>query len=324
MSKPLKLQEAEAQSEAIRARMAGATPSQPAPELPAATVTPVPPTPAVAVLPSPAPAPVPTDVAELTRRFEARIESMNGRVRKAEADRKLAVEKTEALDRQVADLTKRVSDVQAAAPDDLTQHFTAEQIASIGEESLRLTLSTARKTSEKVLQSQLASAIAPLQQQLEDQAKEHQNERDKEREKAYAGFITALNTRVPDFRVIDTDPRFILWLDVVDVKTGYKRLQILHDAEANLNVDVAAGLFADFLKEQGTTSVPSTPAGQQVPLGQAPAGGSNAPAPAQPVTKAEITRFQLEYAQGKYRTRQAEAAAFQKRIDAAITAGMIR
>lgn len=63
---------------------------------------------------------------------------------------------------------------------------------------------------------------------------------------AQEAFFTRLGSVVPDWEVLDTDPRFLAWLDEIDVVYGVPRRTALQAAHGALDVARVAAIFNAF------------------------------------------------------------------------------
>lgn len=149
-------------------------------------------------------------------------------------------------------------------------------------------------------------------------------------------FFDKLSATVPDWAVINDDPRFHQWLLTPDAMTGLQRQTYLADAQRNLDLARVVSIFQTWKREAG---VPNTPPAQdaapvkssaasalekQVAPGRASAG-SAPPAQKQEktYTRADISKFYADKLQGMYKTRQAEADALERDIFKAQRQGRI-
>lgn len=70
-------------------------------------------------------------------------------------------------------------------------------------------------------------------------------------------FYGALDTKVPDWKMVNTDPEFAEWLNQEDRYTPYTKMQLLQTAYSNFNVDKVAQFLNDF-KDFKASQAPGT------------------------------------------------------------------
>jgi len=69
----------------------------------------------------------------------------------------------------------------------------------------------------------------------------------------------ALEREVPQWRQIDSDPRWLAWLAEVDALNGCTRQALLNDAIVRGNAGRVIRIFQGFLREMGAASTAATP-----------------------------------------------------------------
>lgn len=215
--------------------------------------------------------------------------------------------------------TMQTSQPQAArpaAPSTLTDKDTEEY----GADMVDFTRRAARGELEpvlnvvKALQNQVAqlSQLAPQVRQVA--TNQHASAEDK--------FFTVLAANVADWEDINDSQKFSDWLDVQDPVFGLSRRVALNDARDRLDVARVVSLFNQF-KGTGAPSAAAkarpNAAASQLERQVAPGRGSAATsAPVQRQAKtwspSDISSFYRDKMQGKYKGKEAEAAALEKDI----------
>ena len=102
-------------------------------------------------------------------------------------------------------------------------------------------------------------------------------------------FDEALTKRVPNWETVNVDPLFIAWLDETDEFTGAKRMALLQDAYAKMDVVRTAKFFEAFLKETAKPAEqtpPPAPTADVMKL--VTPGKSRSAAPTQPTGEVKI------------------------------------
>ena len=272
-----------ARSAAIAARYA--PPAETEPPTPAAAAAPA--------LPPAAPAATPTDTPPAPAAdprhsdpnyWKQRFEVTSGILSKERAARQ--ADNSE-LNRRITELQDQTRTLQAAAPAaeiDLTKYFTPAQIETYGEEQCRVMAQTADKAATTKAQELIDAAVQPLKDERKRNAETAAEERK-------AAFVDTLTELVPDWRVIDTDQRWLDWLGEED-ENEVKRQSILDQHIGSGNARAAAKLFQKFVK---TVEVPAPPVGASG-SGANPGGDATPPTPEAvrgltPLTAAEKRDF---------------------------------
>lgn len=98
---------------------------------------------------------------------------------------------------------------------------------------------------------------------------------------------------IPDFRNIDTDPRWHAWLSGIDPLTGRRRQSLLNEAIAAADAPRTISFFRSFLKEVGAGGTPSTSRGSS--SGRPPV-----------YTRSQIAQLFAQHRRGAYAGREAE------------------
>lgn len=138
-------------------------------------------------------------------------------------------------------------------------------------------------------------------------------------------FFESLTRRVPDWRTVNADQRFLQWLGEADGVYGVPRQVALDNAVGRANVEHAAAIFEAFKKTVTPAPAPANALNEQV---QPARSGSAAPAveapQAQTVSSADITKFYNDVRRGVYRGREAELEQIEAQINMAIAEGRVR
>jgi hypothetical protein len=206
------------------------------------------------------------------------------------------------------DLTKKLSETPDMT-DPYKDLFTQEEKDLVGEETLQALYKASKAIAD--------SKVKPIQEQLEKE-REKQRKRDAisvEQEKAnlQATFLSRLEELVPDYRVLDVNPKFLQWMKEPEDISGYPREVIFKRAQAGGDVKRVAGFFLDF-KE--LTKPKDLLAGKITPTSSASVTQVTKQTPKKPViTTAFIDKFYSDYVKGVYKNRQKEAGEIEKLID---------
>lgn len=139
-------------------------------------------------------------------------------------------------------------------------------------------------------------------------------------------YDTKLDAQVKDWRKINTDPKFLEWLQTRDRYTGATRHQLLLHALDQFDADTSANFFKDYMKETGAKAQSKQEAkelnmgldnaGNDVPVGAGKKTGY--------ISKNDITQFYRDRAMGKFTGSDDEAAKIEARILRAVRDGKVR
>lgn len=206
---------------------------------------------------------------------------------------------------QVNELTKSIADKQ---PDPFKSAFTSEDMDIFGEDAVNS------------MQRATENAIAPLKRELEETRKKLQEKEladvQNQTVQAKTIFLNKLADAVPDYAEIDTDKKFAEWITGIDENSGFSRLHLFKTAEKNGDV----GRVASFMNEfKATRATKVNPLDSKVTPTSSSTAKATSVVPEQ-ITQAYINKFYADYAAGKYRGREKEAQAIERKIDKAYMA----
>lgn len=137
---------------------------------------------------------------------------------------------------------------------------------------------------------ELRKEFAPIREQVgEVQKKTAQTEEEK--------FWSSIDTAVPDWREIDSDPQWLEWLGEVDPMVGNTRQEALNSAHTAMDAARVAAIFkvwkSTFRPEQPAAPAPTSSKREELQRQVAPSksrASSSAPAPERSWTAAEYER----------------------------------
>ena len=260
------------------------------------------------------PSPQPAQTA-VTSDSEQRYKTLQGMY---EADRQRWQRDAESKDSQItrlaetcADLTEQLQDMRQEAPAAQVAQMSyqdmglsQDQIDEIGEDMLGVMRSMA---------TNIASSVVGKVERRVDQVGQSVTQ------SAEDVFFSRLQESVPDWRVMNRDPGFLAWLKESDGLSSVTRQENLAQAHQNRDSSTAIRYFTTYKEAQNQgAAVDLAPA---TTPGQAPvnlAAQDQGPAP---VRRSEIKAHYAAVASG--RLIGDEAAAAEKRINAAVAAGRV-
>lgn len=334
-----------AEAEKIEAELTGAAaPQPPAPEPEPAPATPEPP-PAPEVPPTPVqpevvpPAPVQPPAAVTEETWEQRYKTLKGI---HDADNARHRGRIGELETQLAAAEAKAAKAPAPTPTPPTDlpGVTAKEIEDFGPELIDVIKRAAAQVSAEQnaalhgTVSRLEAELAAAKERLGGVAT-RQGLTDHEK------FVNALRGEVPDADVVNADEGWLLWLAQPDPLSGVKRQALLDDAAGKFDHMRVANIFKQFKSDTGYVSqapappaapAPATPPAPAAPPAPPvsvtpPSNRAPTPPPAQSgqrtFSQAEIKAFYADVTKGLYRGREAEAAALEAEIDAAVLANRV-
>ena len=289
------------------------------------------PEPAPEPAPEPEPAPQQEPVTQLgnptpeqpisEESWEQRYKAMKGRF---EASERRIADLVSRLDaqQQVIDSLNTKLEAKAATPpaSERKKLVTPEEEQDYGAEFLGVVAKKAREELDPEVAA-LREQVAMLQNQLADVGNYVATS-------TRAQMQAHLDSQVPEWRSLNTNPDFLAWLALPDPLSGDIRQKMLTAAyERNEALRVAA-FFKGFLAEEAalnpaTARQPAPVTAPKVDLASfaAPGRAKSAAAPSSPekpiISRADITKFYADVAAGKYEGRDSERQAFEKQIFAA-------
>lgn len=249
--------------------------------------------------------PAPTPQVEETPNWEHMYKSLKGRHDRAE--------------RQISELAQRLDEVQrspapASAPPPAptapaSRLITPQEESEYGTEFLQVVGKRARDEFGTDIEG-LKATVAQLQGKLDGVAQvTTMSAKDK--------MFATLDERLPTWKAVNTDPKFLSWLELPDAFSGVTRYTLLTQAYERNETSRLLAFFNGFLSEEAATApqptrtevTPGVTPGGKVPLEQLAAPGraktaaatDSAPAEKPVITTAQISKFYADVAAGKYR-----------------------
>lgn len=207
--------------------------------------------------------------------------------------------------------------------------LTPEEIADYGPDFLTVVGKKAREELAPILK-QYQDHIANLEAQLGNVAQvTAQTQTDK--------MKATMDSQLPDWRKLNTDPAFLDWLSLPDPYSGVIRHDMLKAAYSQGDAPRTLAFFKGFLAQEaavapaqgepdkGTTRVPKVPLADLAAPGRAKTAATDSTPAEKPfITRDQISMFYADVAAGKYRGRDADKKATEEQIFAAQREGRIR
>jgi len=308
---------------------AAANADEPPAPLPTSDTTPPAPDPA----PGSEPGPEEWKPVELSaEEWKHRFESVNGRYAKAE-------ERIIALTSLITKMDGELSDLKRAAtapsPDRLKpapRLLSDEEEADYGSEFLGV---VGRRAQEI-----FSPEVSDLRDQVDNLTKQLQSVGENVLQGAKQKMFDSLDQGCPGWHKINTDPNFIAWLQLPDTYSGAIRHSLLKAAFGANDSPRVLAFFNGFLAEEAAVDPAlgepeqmqaATRAPYKVPLESLAAPGraktpaaTHAPVEKPIIQRAQIAKFYVDVAQGRYRGKDAEKDRLERAIFEAERDGRIR
>jgi hypothetical protein len=129
--------------------------------------------------------------------------------------------------------------------------------------------------------------------------------------------------KVPDWKEINADPKFLDWLMEVDQLTGLSRQTYLEDAQRNLDVNRVVSFFSTWQGNNGqsvaqpTRNAVASQLDKQVAPGRGRSGGAPTVEQHKMYAPKDIQKFFDDVRKGVYRGKEAERDRIERDIFAA-------
>lgn len=320
MALPRSIQAQVEQAEATLAAYAAPVEAQPAAPEPIEVMA----NPSVEPTPAPAPAPAAPPPVPSEETWEHKFRSLQGLFNKNMPE----------LQGQVKTLTQRLDQAlgalesQRAAPQEPKEPAptTADpkDVENFGADLVDMVNRIAERRFDSVAQ-QVEARFSALQQMLSTVEQRLEGTSQSVAVSAEQSFFDNLTKQVPDWEGINANPAFLAWLADSDPVYGVPRQRALDSAREQLDVARIVSVFRAFAPATPNPApVARNPVDRQV---SPKAGASNAPPTA--ATKAMFTQKQVsdfynDVARGRFRGREAEAAAIEQSVNLAISEGRVQ
>ena len=316
MALPKSIQAQVEQAEATLASYAAPVTAQPEAPVPI-EVTANPP-----VEPAPAPEPPPVPAPPTEESWEHKFRSLQGLFNKNVPE----------LQGQVKDLTRRLEqalgalEAAKAAPtpqEPATQTVDPRDAENFGADLVDMVHRIAERRFGSVAQ-QVEARFSEIQKVLGTVEQRLEGTNQTVAVTAEQAFFDKLTKHVPEWEQINANPAFLAWLSDSDPVYGVPRQRALDSAREQLDVGRTASVFRAFAPVTQPAPVARNVVDRQV----SPKAGASGPAPTAPtvtsLTQKQIADFYNDVARGKYRGREAEAAAIEQSVNSAIAEGRVR
>lgn len=222
------------------------------------------------------------------------------------------------LERDLIASRAKLTEALAAKQPSITDLATKEEINVLGEEGV--------SSIDKLTKKAIESATAPLKKELaalqQKQLAKTEEEAISLAQESYNHFLSSLANLIPDYAVLDADPKFEEYLKKVDPQSGRIRLELFKQAESAGDVGRVAYFFQEFKKTKD-------PAKQKLEQAVTPIGSQSSPLDNQGshreaieyMSMEQYNRFMDDVTKGRFRGKRSEQEAIEAKFDKAIAEG---
>jgi hypothetical protein len=260
--------------------------------------------------------------------WEHRYKSMKGRYDRANAQISGLSEQINNLQNVISTMQVRQSPTGDDDPQLSFERFlTPEEEEDYGEEFLSV---VGKKAKEELLPivSKYERKIAELEARL-------QGVNGYVTQDARSRMENMLDSKIPDWRELNTNSDFLTWLKLPDPFSGVIRHELLKTAYEQNDSPRVVAFFQGFLSEEAAvapalgSSVPNNTApkmdlSELAAPGRAKTAAANAPVEKPVFTRTQIAQFYQDAAAGKYRGKDSEKSRIEQQIFEAQRDGRIR
>lgn len=201
---------------------------------------------------------------------------------------------------------------------DIRQYISPENITQFGEDLPKVILEMASKVSKEAAQEEVSRV---LKQELEPVRNQVKLTQESAQQELVNNFWKSLQRAVPDYQVVNGDPKFLNWLSEREGFTKFTRDDVLKEAERNMDSDTVIELFQAFKK----SAVPAPPVDvRRKVLPESSAPTNPAPVDEAPLfTGEQVQRAYNDFARGLYRGKLDEWNKLEQRMNEAIRSNRV-
>ena len=224
-------------------------------------------------------------------------------------------------DKKIAELSKQLELKNSNSADAYNGLISDEEAELIGPEAAEIIKRAAKAISQK--------SAEPLQKEIEDLKNKFTEQKQQESQNfkklKYDKFLSALQEVVPDFAVIDKDPRFNAFMNAIDPSTGEARIVDFKSAEEYYDVDRVSEFFLEYKRLVNAQVNKKVNLDNNVTPVTKAASSNNSQNKKDPekITTQFIEKFFDDVSKGVYRNKEKEADRIEKLINDAYIAGNI-
>lgn len=216
--------------------------------------------------------------------------------------------------------------VQPTTPAKSTRLLSEDELKDYGTEFIDVTKRAAREVYDARF-DQMADLVKELQAKVASQQVSVQQVAQHTAESVDAAFYRDLATGQSNWQEVNTDPKFLTWLNGIDTFTGASRQALLNQAYNARDAHRTLAFFKAFTQSQGSGEAPTKQPVIDAASLVSPTSSAPAPTPSNPRrgkywTQAEVEKVYEDRIRGKLTSAEFEAS--EKDLLAAIADGRIR
>ncbi len=135
---------------------------------------------------------------------------------------------------------------------DLTKHFSAEELERIGEDNALTIVRSAQRIADETVAARIAAEVKPILEREEKQKASTKAERQR-------AFFQVLDEGMPEWRAVNQDARWRVYLDGRDSTSGLSRQKILDQFQAAGDAEGVLTMLRTFMQSLQPVRVPAEP-----------------------------------------------------------------
>lgn len=248
--------------------------------------------------------------------WQRNYEAMKGRYDKQVETNSGLNQRISNLEATLASLQSRPA-VQQQTPDLTFKTISKEEKDTYGEEFIDV----AQRAAQEKLTPEIAELRREIAQLKGTVGNVAQQTETSERERMF----NYLTSKIPTWRTINRDPKFIAWTNLPDPFSGAIRINLMKEAFGRFDAERVLNFFKGFLSDEAATG-PAPSHTDTLPNGKIPletfAAPGRAKAPAvsetpgakETISQAQIAAFYLAVQKGQYRGNEAEKKRLEQMI----------
>jgi len=217
-------------------------------------------------------------------------------------------------------LTELTNSTQNVEEDIFKDAFTDDEKEALGETAI----GAMKKAAKTAADAKTAKINQELKEARERALQQAQSQAVTSSKEAYNTFLARLHRAVPDFQVVDQDPRFKNYMSAADIDGTVKANNFIA-AEKRGDVATVARYMLDFKQSLNPKAQAKASLDAKInPTGTATSSTAGSNKSDGSLTMSEVNEHYRKFASGGYKGKQSEYLAMEARIDQAAASGKIK
>lgn len=257
--------------------------------------------------------------------FKATADNTIFQLRKENASLKSDIasltEKNEAVLSELVDIKKQIS--KKKKEDSFDELFTQEDKELLGADAINIFKKAVKKVAPQHEDNEELKVLKDeLKQLKQDRIRQLKKEKETVEEESFSKLKEKLSVVVDDWQQIDSDPKFLTYLDEVDEIEGVTRKELFSSAVQSRRVKEVASFYKDYKAQR-------SPKKEEILSKKiTPVGTKSTPVDADKDVKktytiGEYNKFMDDLTKGKYKGKEKEAKLIEAKFDKAFFEGRI-